>query len=177
MKTLIFLIYLPILIGFSTSETDNFEIENGKLIWQKVYETELTKEQLTDKIKNSGNFKNVELNESGIIAEITNLTLDYKGYGLSEMSTPIYIARNSVNSFVQIEFKESKYRVSIKNIKLKQNYDDALSNQGEMTDLEVFALKKRNTEFKSSFLEKSSKIINFTFENITEFKVKEKDKW
>jgi len=46
-----------------------------------------------------------------------------------------------------------------------------------MTDLEVFALKKRNTEFKSSFLKKPSKIINFTFENITEFKVKEKDKW
>ncbi|ADV50586.1 hypothetical protein Celal_3320 [Cellulophaga algicola DSM 14237] len=177
MKTLIFLIYLPILIGFSTSETDNFEIENGKLIWQKVYETELTKEQLTDKIKNSGNFKNVELNESGIIAEITNLTLDFKGYGSSEMSTPMYIARNSVNSFVQIEFKESKYRVSIKHIKLTQNYDDALSSQGEMTDLEVFALKKRNTEFKSSFLKKPSKIINFTFENITEFKVKEKDKW
>jgi len=117
MKTLIFLIYLPILIGFSTSETDNFEIENGKLIWQKVYETELTKEQLTDKIKSSGNFKNVELNESGIIAEINNLTLDFKGYGSSEMSTPMYIARNSVNSFVQIEFKDSKYRVSIKKYK------------------------------------------------------------
>jgi hypothetical protein len=119
----------------------------------------------------------VELNESGIIAEINNLTLDFKGYGSSEMSTPMYIARNSVNSFVQIEFKDSKYRVSIKNIKLIQNYDDALSSQGEMTDLEVFALKKRNTEFKSSFLKKPSKIINFTFENITEFKVKEKDKW
>jgi len=120
-------------------------VENGKLVWQKIYETELTKKQLTQNIKNSGNFKNLESNESGIIAEITNLTLDYKGYGSSEMSTPMYIARNSLNSIVQIEFKENKYRVTIKNIKLTRNYGGALSSQGEMTDLEVFALKKRNT--------------------------------
>ena len=166
-------------MGFNLSETDNFEIENGKLIWQKVYETELTNEQLKERIKNSGNFKNLELSENGIIAEITNLSIDYKGYGSSEMSTPIYVARNSLNSFVQIEFKENRYRVTIKNIKLTQKYEDALSNQGEMTDLEVFALKKRNTEFKSSFLKKPSKIINFTFEKLTEFKVKakDKDKW
>ena len=178
MKLILLLIYLPMVaIGFNQSDTDNFAIENGKLVWQKVYETELTKEQLTQKIKSSGDFKNLEINESGIIGEIVNLTLDFKGFGSSEMSTPIYIARNSVNSFVQFEFKENRYRVSIKNIKLTQNYDDAISRQGEMTDLEAYALKKRNTEYKSNFLKKPSKIINFTFENITEFKVKKKDKW
>ena len=104
MKLITFLIYLPIIIIFNLSDTDNFEIENGKLIWQKVYETELTNEQIIQKIKSSGNFKNLELNETGLIAEIANLTLDYKGYGSSEMSTPMYIARNSINSFVQIEF-------------------------------------------------------------------------
>ncbi|WP_282070909.1 hypothetical protein [Polaribacter atrinae] len=177
MKSIIFLFYLPFLIGFNLSSTDNFEIENSKLIWQKVYETELTNEQLKERIKSSGNFKNLELNKDRIIAEITNLSIDYKGYGSSEMSTPIYVARNNLNSFVQIEFKENRYRVTIKNIKLTQKYEDALSNQGEMTDIEVFALKKRNTEFKSSFLKKTSKIINFTFEKITEFKVKDKEKW
>jgi hypothetical protein len=177
MKLIISLIYLPILIGLNLSSTDNFAIENGKLLWQKVDETELTKKQLTQKIKSSGDFKNLELNENGIIADITNLTLDYKGYGSSEMSTPIYIARNNVNSFIQIQFKEGKYRVTIKNIKLTQSYDTDLSSQGEMTNLDVFALKKRNTEFKSSFLKKPSKIINFTFEKITEFKIKENDKW
>ena len=178
MKLILLLIYLPVVaIGFNQSDTGNFAIENGKLVWQKVYETELTKEQLTQKIKSSGDFKNLEINKSGIIGEIVNLTLDFKVFGSSEMSTPIYIARNSANSFVQFEFKENSYRVSIKNIKLTQNYDDAISRQGEMTDLEVYALKKRNTEYKSSFLKKPSKIINFTFENITEFKVNIKDKW
>jgi hypothetical protein len=41
------------------SETENFEVENNKLIWQKVYKTELTNEQLIGKIKSSGSFKNI----------------------------------------------------------------------------------------------------------------------
>ena len=174
---LIIAFILPILLVFNQSETNNFKIDNGKLVWQKVYETELTKNELIGELKSSGNFKNIEENENGILTEIENLSLDFKGYGSSEMSTPMYIARNSVNSFVQIEFKEKRYRVTIKNIKLTRKYDDALSEQGEITDIEVFALKKRNTKFKSSFLKKPAKIINFTFEQITELKKTEKDKW
>ncbi len=178
MKLLLFLFYLPFIIGFNQSDTDNFEIENGKLIWQKVYETELTNEQIIGEIKKSGNFKNIEISEDGVFAEFKNLSFDFKGFGSSEMSTPIYVARNSANAFVQIEFKENRYRVTIKNIQLTQKYDDALSNQGEMTDIELYALRKKNTEFKKSFLQKPSQIINFTFIQITDFKtLPEKDKW
>lgn len=36
------------------------------------------------------------------------------------MSTPIYVASNSANAFIEIEFKKNRYRVTIKNIKLTQ---------------------------------------------------------
>jgi hypothetical protein len=76
------------------------------------------------------------------------------------------------------EFKDKKYRVTFRNIKFVQKYDDALSKMGEITDIENFALSKKNTEFKSSFLKKPSKILNYTFSEVTEFKNDiENNKW
>lgn len=179
MRLVLVLFYLSLAIsGFSQSETNNFVIENGKLIWQHIYETELTNKQLIQNIKSSGNFKNLEISDNEITGEIENLTIDYKGFGLSEMSTPIYIARTSINSFVLFELKEDRYRVTIKNIKLIQRYDDGLSKQGDISDLENYALKKKNSIFQNNFLNLPSKIIDFTFKSITEFDVIEKeDDW
>lgn len=178
MKAILFIIYSTFLISFSVSETSNFEIDEKKVIWQKVYASELTKEELIKKITSSGNFNDIKKSEESLTATINELSLDYEGYGSSEMSTPMYIARSYVKAFVLIEFKEKRYRVTIKNIKFVQKYDDGLSEVGETSDLELYALRKRNTEFKKSFLKKPSKIMNYTFESITKFKKKaKKDKW
>ena len=178
MKSIILFLCSTFLISFTLSETDNFEIENGQVLWQKVHETDLTKEQLIGQIKSSGQFENVSENEESLTAEINQLSMDFKGYGISEMSTPMYVSRSYVKAFALIEFKEKRYRVTLKNIKLVQKYEDALSKEGETTDIELYALKKRNTEFKSNFLNKPSKIMDFTFKKITNFKeVTKEDKW
>lgn len=178
MKPIIIFLCSTFLFGFNLLETDNFEIENGQLIWQKVFDTDLTKEQFINEIKSSGQFDNIIENNENFTAEINQLSLDFKGYGISELSTPIYIARSYLKAFVLIEFKEQRYRVTLKSIKLVQKYEDALSKVGETTDIEIFALKNRNTEFKITFLNKSSKIMDFTFQKITNFTgVTKKDKW
>ncbi len=178
MKSILFFLCSTFLVGFNLSETDNFEIENGQVIWQKVYDTDLTKEQLIGQIKSSGKFKNISENGESLSAEIDQLSMDFKGYGVSEMSTPMYVSRSYVQAFALIEFKEERYRVTLKNIKFVKKYDDALSKEGETTDIELFALKKRNTEFKSAFLKKPSKIMDFTFQKVTDFKgVVKEDKW
>ena len=178
MKSILLFLFSTVLISFNLSETNNFGIENGQVIWQKVYETNLTHSQIISQIKSSGDFKNISENDESLSAEIDQLSLDFKGFGISEMSTPIYVARSYINAFVLIEFKENRYRVSIKNIKLVQKYDDALSKAGETTDIELFALKKQNTEFKSNFLNKPSGIIDFTFQKITDFnQAISEDKW
>lgn len=178
MKPLLLFIFSTILVGFNFSETDNFQIENGKVIWQKVYETDLTKKQLIEQIKSSGQFENISQDGENLTAEIKKLSLDYKGFGASEMATPMYVARNYVNAFALIEFKEHRYRVTLKNIKLIQKYDDGLSEEGETTDIELFALTKRNTEFKKSFLNKSSQIMNYTFQKVADLSsLPKEDKW
>lgn len=104
--------------------------------------------------------------------------MDFKGYSVSEMSTLMYVSRSYVKAFALIEFKESRYRVTLKNIKFVQKYEDTLSKQGEISNIELYALKKQNTEFKSNFLNKPSKIMDFTFQKITELKrVAEENKW
>jgi len=178
MKSIILFLCSTLLVGLTLSETDNYEIENGQVLWQKVDETELTKEQLIGQIKSSGQFENISENGESLTAEINQLSMDFKGFGVSEMSTPMYISRSYVKAFTLIEFKEERYRVTLKNIKFVQKYEDALSKEGETTDIELYALKKRNTEFKSNFLNKPSKIMDFTFQKITDFKgVEKEDKW
>ena len=102
MKSISLILCSIFLIGFIPSETDNFEIENGLVLWQKVYETDLTKEELIKQIKSSGKFENISKNEESLSAEINQLSMDFKGYGISEMSTPMYVSRSYIKAFVLI---------------------------------------------------------------------------
>ncbi|MDG4946231.1 hypothetical protein NMK71_07385 [Weeksellaceae bacterium KMM 9713] len=178
MKILLAFILSSFCILNAYAQTDNFNIENGQVVWQKVFNTDQSKEELINKIQRTGIFQNLSDNGDILTAEIQQLSLDFIGFGETEFSTPIYIARNYVNAFTLIELREERYRVTIKNIMLTQKYEDALSKEGEVTALEVYALRKRNTEFKPGFLKLPSKIINYTFQNIADFTLElEEDDW
>jgi hypothetical protein len=172
------LIILTFTFTWFQNENQNFQIENGGLIWQKIYENEINQDDLVEQLETSGKFENINKSDNQITANFSNLTIDYKGFGSSEMNTPMYIARSYTNGFVIIDIKENKYRITIKGIKLIQKYSDGLSDGGEMTDLETFALKQGNSKFRTSYLKKPAEILNFTFQNLTNFKSRIKDdKW
>ena len=174
----IFAIFFSIIILLPQKENENFQITNGRLIWQKVFNSKMTKEDLISTIKKSGLIEIVEVKNKELIGYFRKVPLDYKGFGSSEMSTPIYINRNQLNTFVLIEFKENRYRVTIKNMQLIQSFDDNTSNFKETTELEFYALRKRNSEFKKAFLKKPAKIINYTFNKLLNFeKQVTEDKW
>lgn len=178
MKSTFLLFFTLLTFHLNQAENENFLIESNQVAWQKTYETELSKETLIDKIKTAGKFENINISENKLTAEIKDLSIDYKGFGESEMSTPMYLSRSFVKAFFVFEFKDKKYRVTIKNIKFIQKYDDGLSKMNEVTELETYALSKKNTEFKSSFSKKPSKILNYTFSKTTEFKNEtQNNKW
>jgi hypothetical protein len=79
------------------------------------------------------------------------------------MSVPIYIVQNFSLGFAIIEFKDGKYRVTLKNIMLIQQYDDGLSELGEKTTLESFGIKKGKNELRGLFKKRASEILNYTF--------------
>jgi len=142
---------------------NNFEIEDKEIIWRKVFETKLTFDQLTEKIKDSGLFDKIEIGDNKITGETKQINADFKGAGFSEMGTPMYVARNHYTAFTIIEFKNGKYRVTLKKIVLTQKYNDGLSKQGEQKNLDTFALKTAGDEMKGAFKKSPSIILDHTF--------------
>lgn len=179
-KTIILLsiIFLTALSIVAQESVNNFIPENNKIVWQKVFETNLDKAQLLDIIKVSGVFENYDIEDDKISGQINPVDADFKGAGFSEMSTPIYIARSFFDGYLIIEFKENRYRVTLKNIMLIQQYDDGLSKAGEKTTIETYAIKNGQNELKKAFTKSPSVILDYTFTNIFNFKLTENnDNW
>lgn len=165
MKNLLFILFLGC-FQIQSQETMNFKIQNQDLIWQKVYETELSEEGILDLLQITGVFELASSIKNGFTGRIFNLDADFKKFGLPSLFTPGYITENSIEGFMIVEFKEKKCRITIKNIKLVSNRikEDTLSTG--VSNLEIYALKKLNSEFRDSFLNKPAKIFNLTFENL-----------
>lgn len=179
-KTIILfsIIFLTALSIVAQESINNFIPENNKIVWQKVFETNLDKAQLLDIIKVSGLFENCDIKDDKILGQMFPIEADFKGAGYGEMSTPIYIARNFFDGYVIIEFKEARYRVTVKNIMLTQQYDDGLSKEGEKTTIETYAIKSGKNEIKNAFSKSPSIILDYTFTNIFNFKRSEtNDQW
>jgi len=177
MKKIIILTNLIILYTvsiLSQQVSSNFSIDDGKIIWQKVFETDLSFEQLSSIIKESGIIQNAEISESKVIGNATSINPDFKGLGYGNMSTPIFISRNFVNCFSLIEFREGRYRVTLKNIVLVQKFDDPLSTEGEKTPIEEYAINRRG-EIQNSFTKRPSEILDYTFTKIFTFTDPERD--
>lgn len=158
-------------------EFQNFKMEDGNLLWQKVYETELSNDEIIKSFKTSGIIKDIETLENSLTGTIENLNLDYSGYGKTEINTAMYISRNYFKSFVLIEFKKSKYRITLKQMKLVQKFSDGLNKEGEISELKDYSIKNNNSNFRKSFKKSPSKILNFTFDKVFEIKKKKKSDW
>jgi hypothetical protein len=158
-------------------EFENYKFENGNLIWQKIYESELTNDDLFKSFKNSGIIEDLEKSENTITGKIENLDLDYKGFGDTEMNTAAYISRSYFKSFVLIELKENRYRITLKEMKLVQKYNDGLSEEGEISELKNYAINNKNSAFKKGFTKSPSRILTFTFDKVFNIKEKKKSEW
>ncbi len=176
MKNLIILFLSLFAINTSfAQDTKNFKIVNGRLIWQKVYECKDSINQIVANLKKGGIVKENEITNNVITGIIKELDADYKGAGFSRGFTPIYLISNRITCSIMIDFKEGKYRVTIKNMKLTNFLESPISKVGESEPIETYALKKKNTVFKDIFLKDAVTILNYTFNKIFEQTSKEED--
>ena len=161
--------------SLKAQEINGFQINSGKLEWVKVYESTLAHSEILTILKENGKISNVEEGEGKIIANISKIEADYKAFGKSEMSTPIYIARNWIEGKLIIEFKVDKYRVTLKDLLLYQKYSDTLSEMGESSALDTYAISAKG--FKNSFTKSSSEILDFTFTKELLFESNKNEDW
>jgi len=173
MKKLIVMLFVLPFIAISQTEANNFKIENGSLVWQKVFESDVNPNDLFTNILSKGYFKDVNRTDSTLTGIFEGIEPDYKGYGSSELSTPMYISRSFINGGVSIQVRQGRYRVVLSNLTFEQKYDDALTKQGEKTKIETFSGRK---DLKRAFLKKPANILTFTFDKIFQYQETD-DNW
>ncbi|WP_313266550.1 hypothetical protein [Sphingobacterium sp.] len=165
--------FLLVFICFSAFSQTEFKMNEGYLVWQKVFDVNCSPNELFTFIQSKGYFKEISKTDTTFTAIFEGVEPDYKGFGSSEMSTPIYISRSFINGGVNIECRNGRYRVTLTNLTLEQKYNDTLSRQGEKSKIESYSGRK---EIKGSFLKKPALILNYTFNKIFTFK-ESSDRW
>lgn len=148
----------------------DFKIESNDLYWQKVYESDLTKEDILTALKTSGKFENVESIGNSIVADILKFPLDLGGR--SRMNFPIYMTTSNFIGKVTIDFKDGRYRVTVRNIQLLE----IMSNMRmaiDMQKLEVYATK--GNEFKPRFERNDVNVFQDNFESLFELSAVDSD--
>ena len=163
---------------FSQMLLNNFELDNNQYInWRTIANTELGFKSLVEAIETSGYYQKINVGDDYVNCEFKPYQLDFEKYGHKYMSTPFYISRNLVSATIKFEFKDARYRVTIRNILFTQNADDKFHQQGEQHSFESWVLNNKG-EIKNNFFEPGSDIMNKDFLLKTSFITKKvNDNW
>ena len=176
MKKYIVVMLLITLKSYSQElEFNNFKYTNGNLIWRKVYTTNATTNDVINSLTTSGIIKNVShlktpftSLKNSFTGTIEDLKLDYLRFGKTRRDAPDYIPDSFLQCLVLVELKENKYRITLKEMKLKGSPDHVYaSERGQLTDLSFYSLKgieDNKASFRFSFTKTTAGILNFTFD-------------
>lgn len=145
--TLIFLLVIPTLI-FGQKEFGNFKIENGLIMWQKVYEEDLNLE---------------------------SQKLSLQAIDLPTMTTNQWLKDISGAELV-VEKKDGRTRVTVKKIFAVSSYTLEGINVTP-TYIEEIYVKKKNGEFRPLFLKKDGDLINTIIEREINALLPSDDDW
>ena len=137
----------------------NFNFDNGKnLIWQCIYETEMTSSELHKALHTCANLHNVrQVDSTFYVAELNRCKVEYEELGYKRMKLPLYVVNNDIGSAdVIIQYKPGKYRVTFKNIDLLSTTNLYYGNLQDMATDE-------NGHLQPFFLEAAIYIYNYNF--------------
>ena len=179
MKRIFFLVFATLLLCSQSiwGQTNNFNVsEDGKVYWQKVYDTFLDRETLLDVIINDGNF--LDINDSDVITfRFFRKRINVEEFGYDRGAVPMYVVLYDVSGFVTIQYKEGRYRTTIDNIVMVKNITTSLGKEGEEQPLEAAAVS--DGKLKKSFSKTPAKIYDAYFSKLFQFQKKSyiDDEW
>lgn len=156
----VFLVTCVFAYSQNQDSINNFHIENNRVVWKKVFQTSLDFEQLFSRAKDSGLFENVEKEQAKIRGELKYIDAEPLEYGILDMDVAPYINNNFMNGFVVIEFKQGRYRVTLRRIMLTEKHVDTLNILGASSLIEREIFKLGKIEFNNQFKNRSSDLLN-----------------
>ena len=141
----------------------NFKVIDGNIIWQKVIESEEKNLQETFRKKVITNIKFEDFQEvDNIISfNVVDDIINFKKYGGKLMFTSFHV-QEPKNYHVVIDFKENKYRITIKQITV--NFENTGLGKSKIEDFVTKKNKIKNSKttrkdlnyYQKHFLEKFS---------------------
>lgn len=170
MKCLFSFLFLSITIStFSQS----MALENGSIIWQKIYSSNKSIDEMHNLILKSGNFSDIKKTGSQITANINQFLLNRK---LSKSSGSLYMYTDDITGFVLIEFKEKRYRITVKNLTFISNTEiHALGDGvGARTSLESYALNGKG-EYRKAYLKRDEGVIDANLNQLFDLQIRDND--
>jgi hypothetical protein len=138
---LIVTILLISAVGFSQKYVDtlyNFKVDKGNIIWQKVinYQNDSLKKLFKEKILSKTESVDLKETQSIISFSTQGDVINIKKYGGSALFSSFYI-QEANNYFTSIEFKDNKYRITIK------NFTSSATNNNLKLRLERYIVRKK----------------------------------
>lgn len=149
----------------------NFKVDNGNIIWQKVFETKEfnPKKQFIKQTITNLKFNNLQEIDNSISFSVTEDYIDFKKYGGSAFTTTFHV-QEPKEYLAVIDFKKNKYRVTIKQITV--DYINSFKHKSPLSDVIIKKKKIRNNK-------RNKKDLNYYQKHfIEQFTIKaKKDDW
>lgn len=138
---------LMFLLAMTLNPTDFFVDQHGDLVWEHIYETDMTSAELHKSLYISSCFTDIErVDDTFYLAKISGCKVDYEKYGFKRMQIPICISNNNIGlATAIIQYKEGKYKVTIKHINLASITS---MSYGKLRDYAVINRRQLDPDFK-----------------------------
>ncbi len=146
-------------------ELQHMKVEGNNITWQKVYASVLTPAQMKEKFMELNLFESVDSDKPNRIAGMSKvISHDYVSSGYSEKDTEDYLTKKDSQGTLVVDFDEGKYRVTLKDIQLKQRVGTKKVPRGTVNRLMEYAYDNKKVRWDPKFVTNgSAKIINQTY--------------
>ena len=172
MKRLIPIAILLFVVALSFAQEKNeynFFTQEGDVVWQKVFQTDLDAKAVFTAIKTSGNITDITETESVLVGNLVERKAEYASLGYSRGSVPIFV-NDLLGGFVKIEMRDGRYRVTVN----KMYRIDDNSSARERTDFTFYVNKKGVLRL---FPETAQKIFDHNFMRMFDVNAQIEEDW
>ncbi len=169
------IITIALITSINLTAQDHFILEEGKVIWQKIYETKKSKEDIIAHFKSSGLFKLFRVEDGKIIATLRPQSIDKEDKKIAGTLPPPLTVKASYAGTVIIGLKDDKYRVTYKDILIVGNGE--MIKKGAKQPFEQHYVNKDGKAFRISFNKKPKTIYNLAFNKTFEIEAPKQDDW
>ena len=120
-----------------------FQIEDNTIKWQKVYNTDMTFDEIYTAIVTSNDFDEIQALDNCIIAKIKPVDYVPEDYGFRYGNSNTLLLNGALGPVtVRIDVKEGRYRVTATDIIVTRTTSGGMLPRGYQSKLEDYALKK-----------------------------------